>query len=225
MRVLVLEDDLDVQVAIDDELRRGGFAVDIAGTIAEADMALGANEYDCLVLDRMAPDGDSLHHLERWRANGLTTPALFLSALDHVGDRVDGFEAGGDDYLGKPFAMVELVLRVRRLCRVTQQSAPPVLTYADITVDTARRVVARNGVTLALRNKELAILELLMTEPGVVVSKEVLVEHCWGERNDPLSNTVEAHISSLRRKLGDPAVISTVRGAGYVIDRPDKGIE
>lgn len=218
MRILVLEDDPDVREAVDAELGRAGFAVDLASTITDADMAISVNEYDCLVLDRMTPGGDSLDHLLRWRQNGVLAPALFLSALDQVSDRVDGFEAGGDDYLGKPFAMAELVVRVRRLCRTNQQQVTrPVLSYEDITLDTARRVTTRNGVTLVLRNKELAILELLMSEPGVVISKEDLVEHCWGERTDPLSNTVEAHISSLRRKLGEPVVITTVRGAGYRI--------
>lgn len=217
VRILVLEDDLDVQAAIDAELARAGFAVDVATTIGEADAAVAVNQYDCLVLDRMTPDGDSLQHLGRWRSEGVHAPALFLSALDQVEDRVAGFESGGDDYLGKPFAMAELVVRVRRLCRTSQHAIPSALTFDDIIVDTARRSVERGGVTLVLRNKELAILELLLRQPGVVVSKESLVEHCWGERTDPLSNTVEAHMSSLRRKLGDPAVIQTIRGVGYVI--------
>ncbi len=215
MRVLVVEDDPDVRQAVVEELLDSGFAVDEAGTLVDAQVLVLANEYDCMVLDRTLPDGDSLDQLVLWRADSIATPALFLTAKDTVADRVAGFEVGGDDYLVKPFAMAELVVRVRRLCRQRAVVVPSILSLGDLELDSARREVRRSGVLLGLTGKEFALLELLLGQPGVVVSKEELVQHCWDERTDPLSNTVEVHIASLRRKLGEPGVIHTLRGAGY----------
>lgn len=212
---MLLEDDAVVRDAVGDSLIDAGFAVDRAGTIVEAELLVVANAYDCFVLDRTVPGGDSLNTLREWRADGVVTPALFLTALDDVADRVAGFEVGGDDYLVKPFAIVELVARVRRLCRQQVVPTAVVLMLGDLQVNTAKREVERGGISLSLTAKEFAVLERMLANVDAVVTKEELMEHCWDERTDPRSNTVEVHIASLRRKLGQPPLIHTVRGSGY----------
>lgn len=217
MRVLVVEDDVELSGAVERRLRGSGFAVDTAADLPDAELAIDINRYDCLVLDRAVPSGDTINLVRTMRANGLATPALFLTAKDAVSERVDGFEAGGDDYLVKPFAMEELIVRVRRLCRRSVDETPLILTVDDLEVDQARAEVRRGGVLLTLTSKELAVLVELASRPGVVVSRTQLIETCWDEATDPMSNTVDVHIASLRRKLGDPALIHTVRGLGYKV--------
>lgn len=218
MRILVVEDDPDIRTSVEAGLIRAGFAVDTAEALAEADVQLSANEYDCLVLDRMVPGGDTIDLLTARRRGGDPTPALFLTARDAVEDRIDGFEAGGDDYLIKPFALDELVVRVRALCRRRQGSAPTTVTIGDIEIDRARAEVRRQGVLLPLTAKEAGILEQLVGHADTVVSRSHLIEHCWDEANDPMSNVVDVHVSSLRRKLGDPSPIRTVRGHGFILE-------
>lgn len=215
MRIMLLEDDLDVLEAVEVGLHTSGFAVDPASNMVDAQLLVAANTYDCFVLDRTVPGGDSLDQLAQWRAAGVTTPALFLTALDSVADRVAGFEIGGDDYLGKPFAVAELIARVQRLCRQQTVPTPVVLELGDLSLDTARRTVERSGIRLILTAKEFAVLEQLMSNTDRVVTKEHLMESCWDERTDPRSNTIEVHIGSLRKKLGEPALIHTERGSGY----------
>jgi DNA-binding response OmpR family regulator len=219
MRVLVLEDDPELGVEIAGGLRSVGYAVDLVATIADADLSVAVNGYDCLVLDRILPDGDGLELVRELRAAGSRLPVLMLTALDTVGDRVSGFTEGADDYLVKPFAFAELAARVGALCRRADQPQPALLRAGGLELDTARKRVRRDGVLLSLGAKEFAVLELLMVRAGQVVSRTDLIEHCWDEQADPVSNVVDAVIAQLRRKLGPP-VISTVRGAGYLIDEP-----
>ena len=221
MRVLVVEDDAEVRAAVAAALRSAGLAVDEAADWARADLSLTVNAYDCLVLDRILTDGDSAGQLYRRRRRGLRVPVLMLTALDDVRDRVDGFEAGADDYVSKPFYTTELVQRVRALCRRGGVTHPAVLRAGDVEMDTARREVRRSGVLLILTPKEFAVLEMLMARDPAVVSRTDLIEHCWDELADPASNVVDVIVGQLRRKLGDPAVIATVRGAGYrLLARP-----
>lgn len=215
MRVLVVEDDVELSGALERRLRGSGFAVDTAADLPDAEVSIDINKYDCLVLDRAVPSGDTIDLVRSIRTRGLTTPALFLTAKDAVAQRVDGFEAGGDDYLVKPFAMEELIVRVRRLCRRSADETPTILTFTDLEVDQARAEVRRDGILLTLTSKELAVLVELASRPEVVVSRTHLIETCWDELTDPMSNTVDVHIASLRRKLGDPLLIHTVRGQGY----------
>jgi DNA-binding response OmpR family regulator len=219
MRVLVVEDDPDVRGAVVATLRSVGFAVDQAADWSQADVSMSVNDYDCLVLDRMLPEGDSADQLYRRRQAGMTVPAIMLTALDDIRDRVTGFEAGADDYLPKPFSTAELVLRVRALCRRRSTTLPAILRTGDVEVDIARREVRRAGVLLTLTPKEFAVLETLLSRHPSVVSRSELLEHCWDEQADPASNVVDVVIGQLRRKLGDPPLITTVRGAGYGVGR------
>jgi len=218
MRILVVEDDTDIRRGVASGLAAAGFAVDEADDVPTAEFQIDVNTYDCLVLDRTLPSGDALDLLTARRRAGLTTPTLFLTARDSVADRVHGFEAGGDDYLVKPFALEELVARVSSLCRRAQYARPPVMRVGDVEIDTARCEVRRDGVLLTLTLKEYRVLELLAANVGVVVSRNDLVEHCWDEQSEPMSNVIDVHIRQLRVKLGDPPLIETVRGVGYLID-------
>lgn len=216
MRILVVEDDRGLREAVVAGLRASGFAVDDCPDLATARARLASHSYDCIVLDRMLPDGEGLSLLAGELA---PAPTLILTARDAIRDRVEGFERGADDYLVKPFAMAELIARVRTLCRRRHEpSAPALLRASGIEVDLARRAVRREGVQLALTPKEFAVLELLVLRAGSVVSREELVEHCWDELTAPMSNALDVVIGQLRRKLGEPDPIRTVRGAGYLLE-------
>ncbi|MFD9691381.1 response regulator transcription factor [Kitasatospora sp. NPDC059146] len=215
MRVLVVEDDEDLRFAVAAALRGGGLAVDEAADLPAADEALFVTDYDCAVFDRMLPAGDAVDYVRRLRRDGRTVPVLFLTARDTVADRVDGFAGGGDDYLVKPFAIAELVARVHSLCRRSGTVRPPVQHAGDLEIDMARRQVRRAGVLLVLTGKEFAVLEVLAARADQAVSRAELIEKCWDEMAEPNSNVVEVLVSQLRRKLGDPCPIVTVRGLGY----------
>lgn len=220
MRVLIVEDDPDIRGAVEGELRVRGFAVDVADDLPDAEFAMDINSYDCCVLDRGLPSGDAVELVQSRRADGDVTPVLFLTARDAVLERVAGFEAGGDDYLVKPFAMAELVARVTALCRRSADTAPSQVRLGDLVIDRSRAEVTRADVLVPLTAKERSILVLLASRAGAVVSRTELVEHCWDEHFDPMSNTVDVHMASLRRKLGAPNPIRTVPKAGYVLEDP-----
>jgi two-component system copper resistance phosphate regulon response regulator CusR len=219
---MVLEDDVDLRRSIDRFLRADGFAVDLASSLDDADEKLAVNRYDALLFDRSVPGGDALDLLARWRSQGLTTPTLLVTAADSLADRVDGLRRGADDYLVKPFAMSELVARCHALCRRSQAveagSAPAVLCLGDLEVDVARREVRRAGRLLTLTAKEIALLRVLLVHAGKVVTRTELIERCWDENAEPMSNVVDVKIRQLRRKLGEPELIHTVRGAGYLAE-------
>ncbi|TDO50644.1 DNA-binding response OmpR family regulator [Kribbella sp. VKM Ac-2527] len=219
MRVLVVEDVEDMRIAIVAALRSAALAVDSAVDIASADEALWVNSYDCVVFDRMLPDGDSIGYVRSRRQEGWAVPVLFLTARDTLAERIDGFEHGGDDYLVKPFAVEELIVRVLSLCRRAGAGRPPVLRYDDVEVDTGRREVRRAGVLLTLTAKEFSVLEYLMVRPEQAVSRSELIEHCWDMAADPMSNVVDVTIKRLRSKLRQPELIQAVRGQGYRLTR------
>ncbi|MEU4765226.1 response regulator transcription factor [Actinosynnema sp. NPDC023794] len=213
MRVMVVEDDENLRVAVAAELRGSGLDVDTAGDIPAADRAFARTDYACVVFDRMLGDDDAIDYVQRQRAGGWTTPVLFLTARDAVGDRVAGFAHGGDDYLVKPFAVEELTARVHKLCRRAGVGRPTVLRHADLEVDCIRHEVRRAGVLLSLSGREFAVLEYLAAHVGQVVTRTDLIEHCWDD--EPMANVVEAVIKRLRRKLHGPELIHTVHGHGY----------
>lgn len=223
VRILVIEDDADIREAVERALRADGFAVDTATDLDDAEFQIDVNAYDTVVADRMVPSGDTVDLVAGLRRDGHAVPVLFLTARDAVADRVEGFDAGGDDYLVKPFAMDELVVRVRSLCRRAASTSPSVLTIGDLAIDRARAEVTRDGVLLPLTGKERCLLEQLANTPNQPVTRSSLIEHCWDEHHDPMSNVVDAHMASLRRKLGDPNPIRTVRGVGFSLDVPEAG--
>ena len=216
MRVLVTEDDAALRMAVDASLRGAGFAVDTAVDLPQADEALSVNAYDCAVFDRILPAGDALRYVAGRRRAGWPVPVLFLTARDAVSDRVAGL-AWGDDYLVKPFAVAELVVRVRSLCRRADTGRSPVLRHADIELDPGRHEARRAGAVLTLTAKEFAVLRRLLAEAGQPVRREELTAAAWDELVPPASNVLEVVVAQLRRKLGAPAVLHTVRGVGYLL--------
>jgi DNA-binding response OmpR family regulator len=225
MRLLVVEDEVDLADAVARGLRRRGHAVDVAGSVVEAELRLTAGEYDLAVLDWNLPDGSGLDIAHRLSSGDLEVLGpvrpriLMLTARDSIDDRVAGLDAGADDYLVKPFAFAELEARVRALLR-RDDDAPPVLVLADIELDPVKFVATRAGAALSLTVKEFALLEYFLRHPDEVLSQETLLEHVWDEMADPFTNTVRVTISNLRKKLGEPPVIETVAGRGYVVRTP-----
>ncbi len=217
VRILVIEDDEALRASVHSSLRSAGFAVDAVGDLGPADEALFVNEYDCAVFDRMLPGGDSLDYVERKRATGWATPVLFLTALGDPGQRVAGLRRGGDDYLEKPFAIAEMVARVRSLCRRGRVAPPPVLRAEDLELDTGRHEVRRDGVLLSLTRTEFAVLRCLLENAGQPVSRDDLIRAGWDEQADPASNVLDVLLTGLRRKLLAPPLIATVPKAGYRI--------
>ncbi|MGH3759380.1 response regulator transcription factor [Actinophytocola sp.] len=215
MRVLVIEDDDNLRVAITTSLRSAGFAVDAAADLPAADEALSVNAYDCAVFDRMLPSGDALHYVRHRRA-ALSVPVLFLTARDAVADRIAGLEYG-DDYLVKPFAVDELVARTRSLCRRVNAGRPPVLRCGDLEIDSGRHEVRRAGVLITLTAKEFTVLEHLVARQGAPATRTELIGQAWDRMADPASNVLDVLIAQLRRKLRQPPMIHTVRGVGYRI--------
>ncbi len=199
-------------------LRREGMAVDVAYDGATALDLAGVNAYEVIVLDRDLP---VVHGDDVCRAvAGGECRILMLTASSSVEDRVDGLQLGADDYLPKPFALAELIARIRALGRRTARAAPPVLTVGDLTLDPCRREARRAGQPLRLTTKELGVLDALMAAGGGVVSAEQLLERVWDAHADPFTNTVRVTVANLRRKLRDPPVIDTVIGAGYRMSSP-----
>lgn len=217
MRVLIVEDHRDLAETVATGLRRDGMAVDLAFDGDQAMDMASTHDYDVVVLDRDLPRVHGDEVCRRLVAGGGRARVLMLTAASTVADRVDGLGLGADDYLPKPFAFAELVARVRALARRTTPVAPPLLTRGDLSLDTAQRVARRAGRRLDLSPKELAVLEILLSADGAVVSAEELLERAWDAAADPFTNTVKVTMSRLRRKLGDPPVVETVPYAGYRI--------
>lgn len=213
----MVEDESLLAESIAEWLRREAFAVDVAYDGDAALERLGVNDYDVVVLDRDLP---VVHGDEVCRAivdGGGETRVLMLTAAAAVRERVAGLALGADDYLTKPFALVELSARVHALSRRTRRAAPPTLTRAGVLVDPARREVHRDGRYVPLSRKEFAVLVELLRADGAVVSAEELLERAWDEHIDPFTNVVRVTVMKLRRKLGEPPVVETVPGVGYRI--------
>ncbi|MEO3824839.1 response regulator transcription factor [Actinomadura sp. B10D3] len=217
MRVLVVEDERLLADAIAEWLRDATHAVDLAYDGAAALERVGVNDYDVVVLDRDLPlvHGDDVCR-EMVRSE-TTARVLMLTAAAEITDRVDGLGIGADDYLTKPFAFPELAARVLALGRRARPAAPPTLHRAGITLDPARREVFRDGRYVPLARKEFAVLAELLRADGAVVSAEQLLEKVWDEHADPFTGAVRLTVLKLRRKLADPPVVETVKGAGYRI--------
>jgi heavy metal response regulator len=219
--VLLVEDDATIAEFVARGLREAGFAVDHE---ADGDAGLAAamsHPYDVAIIDLMLPGRDGLSVIDELRRRNVSTPVLILSARRTVDDRVRGLQAGGDDYLTKPFAFAELLARVQALLRrATRAPEPTTLTFADVTLDLLSREVRRAGRPLDLRPREFALLEYLMRNAGRVVSKTMILSHVWDYNFDPQTNIVDVLVSRLRDKIDRPfeqKLLHTVRGVGYVL--------
>jgi two-component system OmpR family response regulator len=220
MRVLIVEDEPKIARAIKKGLEQETFAVDICMDGDEGLRYALDEPYDVIVLDRMLPGLDGVAVCKELRAAGNQTPVLFLTAKDKVGDRVDGLNAGADDYLVKPFAFEELLARVRSLLRRPPQLVTPVLRCADLSLNTQTFEVRRAKQAIQLTQKEFALLEYLLRHQGKIVSKETIIAHVWDYDADILPNTVEVYIGYLRGKIDKPfpkhqPLLKTLRGFGY----------
>jgi len=221
MHALIIEDDKAIADFIARGLREAGFAVDVASNGPDGlDAALAQNP-DVAIVDVMLPGRDGLSLIDELRKQGRTTPVLILSAKRSVDDRVRGLQAGGDDYLTKPFAFAELLARVQALVRrASRTPEATTLTVADLTMDLLSRRVTRAGQPIDLRPREFALLEYLMRNAGKVVSKTMILSHVWEYNFDPQTNIVDVLVSRLRDKVDKPyeiKLLQTVRGVGYVI--------
>ncbi len=219
MRVLIVEDDLNLSNILERTLRSRGHAVDTVDTRQGALTAALESDYNVVVLDRQLPDGDGADVCRVLREAGRGVPILMLTVRDSLADRIEGLDAGADDYLGKPFDLEELNARVRALGRRMPAIHQPVLTYQDLVVDTRAHAAARGGRPLELTRKEYMTLEILARNIGRVVSRAEITEYVWDDRHDPVSNALEVTVNRLRAKVDatGPTLIQTRRGAGYYL--------
>jgi len=223
MRVLVVEDEHRMAAYIGRALVEEAFAVDVANDGGRGLEMARSCEYDAIVLDLMLPTVDGITVCRTLRIEGRRTPVIMLTARDLVEDRVRGLDAGADDYLVKPFAIVELAARLRALQRRQQPTAGTVLRVADLTLDPASRSAARGSRAITLTAREYALLEYLMRRAGSVVTRTMIAEHVWDFTFDHVSNVVDVYIKHLRDKIdvaGRPSLIQAVRGIGYVLRDP-----
>jgi two-component system OmpR family response regulator len=221
LRILLVEDDAATAAYVKRGLAEAGHVVDHAADGQEGLFLATGGGHDVLVVDRMLPKLDGLSLVRALRAAGVMAPALFLTARAGVGDRVEGLDAGGDDYLAKPFAFAELLARINALGRRPAfQAEPTLLRLADLEMDLVRRTVTRGGQRISLQPREWRLLEFLLRRKGEVVTRTMLLEGVWDFHFDPQTSVVETHVSRLRGKLDKGfarPLIHTVRGAGYVI--------
>jgi DNA-binding response OmpR family regulator len=217
MRVLLVEDEERLAETIARGLRREGMAVDVVLDGRSALTKTTINSYDVVVLDRNLPEVHGDDVCRELVARQSLSRILMLTAAGSIHDRVYGLDLGADDYLPKPFALKELVARIRALSRRAMAPVPPVLSVGDLSLDPARHVAERAGRDLGLTKKEFGVLEALLSAEGRVVSAEELLEKVWDENADPFTNVVRVTIMTLRRKIGDPPLIETIPGVGYKV--------
>lgn len=220
MRLLLVEDEPELARLVRANLAREGFAVDVAPTLEDARSAATAVRYDVVLLDLSMPDGDGLDLLASWRRTGVTTPVIAVTARDAIDQRVQGLNAGADDYLGKPFAQAELVARIRALLRRPNGALGMRLKAGNLEYDASSSAVSVAGESLPLPRRELTLLELLMRRVGQVVTRQTIENGLYGFDDDVESNAMEASVSRLRKRLataGATVNIHTVRGVGYML--------
>lgn len=222
MRVLIVEDEAKLAGMLQRGLRAKEHVVDLA---SGGDLALrlaAARSYDAIVLDVMLPDSDGFELCASLRRREVWAPVLMLTARDSVADRIRGLDAGADDYMVKPFSFAELLARLRALARRQTVPRPPVLEVGDLRLDPATRQAWRGETEVALSSTEFRLLEALMRRPGIVLSREQLLEHAWDNAYDARSNVIDVHVGHLREKIDRPYTrnsLQTVRGAGYMLSR------
>lgn len=221
IKILVIEDDVQVAEFVSTGLSGQGYSVDIANDGDQGKQLAVDKHYDLLIVDRMLPGSDGINIVETVRANSNRVPILFLSALGDVDDRVEGLKAGGDDYLVKPFAFEELLARVEVLLRRKEAIATTRLKVGVLELDLLTQKVTREGKPLNLQPREFRLLEYLMRHAGQVVTRTMLLENVWEYHFDPQTNVIDVHVSRLRQKIDkdfDKVLLCTVRGAGYMLN-------
>ena len=224
MRILLVEDNVRLAESVRLGLEKDGFVVDCFGTVEDADAALRSTPYDSVVLDLGLPDGDGLEVLKKLRSRKNTTPVLILTARDGVSDRVQGLNAGADDYLLKPFALEELVARIRALLRRPGGALGLTLTAGNLSFDSSSREVRVSDMPISISRREMGVLEQLLRRFNRVVPKDVIEEKLYGFDDEVTSNSVEVHISRLRKRLsgaGATVKIHTLRGVGYILSEDE----
>lgn len=224
MRILVVEDEHKIANSLKKGLEQEAFAVDLAFTGTEGFDLASTEEYDLIILDLLLPALDGVTICKKLRGQGNHVPILMLTAKGQVNDKVEGLNAGADDYLTKPFAFEELLARVRALARRPREAVGAVLSYADLSLDTVLFEVKRADKTISLSNREFALLEYLLRHPQKIITKDQIISHVWNYDADILHNTVEVYIGYLRNKIDKPfpklpALIQTVRGFGYKLGK------
>ncbi len=220
MRILIVEDEPDLLDALKKQLQSSGYSVDACGNGLDAEDYLKMATYDAVVLDIMLPGIDGLTLLKKMRAEGNTTHVLLLTALDSIENKVNGLDAGADDYLVKPFAYDELLARLRVLLRRRSGQTTNVLEYGGLVMDLNSRTVTRDGTEITLSSKEFAVLEYLLRNPGRVLSRDKIENHVWNYDFEGGSNVVDVYIRYLRKKIDagfSQKLLHTIRGAGYVL--------
>lgn len=221
MKILIVEDEVSTSRAIRDFFQHR-FAVDTAETSAQAENMIYSNEYDLIILDVGLPDGNGVALCKKLRESSVDTPILILTGHDHVQDKVDGLNAGADDYLTKPFSFSELAARIQALMRRDRKKlAPKYIEVGRLMFDTQESTVTVDGESISLRPKELLLLEYLLRNKGKVISRYRILEHVWQSNKNPQTNSIEVHIKTLREKLEKPyklKLIQTIHGYGYKID-------
>jgi two-component system OmpR family response regulator len=219
MRILLIEDDTTLGTAVRDQIAADGQSVDWVTRLDAAGDALRAASYDLILLDLMLPDGRGIGFLKALRAQGDVSPVIILTALDQVSDRIDGLNAGADDYLVKPFDLDELSARIGSVARRYTGNPNPIVTHGPLDIDLAAKRIHRDGKAIQLTAREWALFDAFMARPGQLLSKAQLEEKLYTFGAEIESNTIEVHVSRLRKKLG-PNIIETERGMGYRLGKP-----
>ena len=218
MRILLIEDDTVLGAAVRDQVA-DGHSVDWVQRLDAAGDAIAGAAFDLVLLDLMLPDGRGIPFLRKLRAKGDVTPVIILTALDQISDRIEGLNAGADDYLVKPFDLAELSARIGSVARRYSGNPNPIVRHGPLEIDLAARSIRREGRAIQLTAREWALFEAFITRPGRLLSKAQLEEKLYAFDAEVESNTIEVHVSRLRKKLG-PAIIETERGLGYRLGRP-----
>jgi DNA-binding response OmpR family regulator len=221
MRALIIEDQKEIREMLSRHLRSECFAVDVADDGEKGSYLARTNDYDIIILDNMLPKKQGIEVCEEIRQTGRTMPILVLSVLGEIKQKIDLINAGADDYMIKPFSFDELIVRVRALMRRPQKFLGDTLIIDDLSLNSKQQKVKRNGKSIYLTRKEFMLLEYLMRNEGTVLSRGMIMEHVWDLLTDPFSNTIESHVLSLRKKIGDTPdnrLIQTVPGRGYKIE-------
>jgi two-component system, OmpR family, copper resistance phosphate regulon response regulator CusR len=226
MKVLIVEDDQGIAELLKEGLSAESHSVEIANNGADGSFLARSYDYDAIVLDHSLPKKNGIVVCKEIRAAGKTTPVLFLSITEDTDIKVEAFNAGADDYVTKPFSVKEFSARLKAIGRRSDRMTSTQIQVRDLVLDTETGAVHRAGKLIKLTRKEYSLLEYFMKHPHAVLSRPLIMEHVWAADQDPFSNTVEAHIRNLRKKINEgckPALIINIPGRGYILDRPDPG--